>query len=784
MHRAGLLDLPGAWGIFEPEMRKTIDPVARIALLIVGLACSAAAVLHRYAPESIVAEDGRVYFRLFRPGEQIWFVMPVWLLWLGALAMLAAMLALSPTGRRALSTLRRSGRSFRACAIAAGLLLLTLLPAVYSLTKTSDQSIITYLCLAGIGIAALLVSIGPILDSPSRLLLKAYDRLLNLKPAVLVTLLALLVLVAASLISWRVLGLAPRIHDDVAQLFQARLFASGRLLAASPGVPQFFDMMMMISDGKWYSQYPPGHPLLLALGVLVREPWLINPLLGALTVVVAYLLGREVFDEHTARLGTLLLALSPYLVITSGQFINHASSAFFAVLFMLLYFRSLKSGPGAALLAGLAAGMVMLVRPYTGLLITLPFALDALFRLFRQPGRSAGRYALMLLGGCVMVGLLMGYNYVTGGNPLELGYVTRYGAGHGLGFNRSGWGQAYTLAHAFAATGLDLNAVNRWFFELPIPGLLFVAVLFASGRARRHDYLLLGVFASLVAGYFFYWWHALVSGPRWEYEALPVVALLLARGIRVVPEFVQNRLGFSVDPARVRLGLGRLFVLCFLSMGAVAVPCLIRDLPGTFGTDSRTVRTVQRAGLKQALVVTPRMGDVFLQNRVPPAGDVVYAKDLGPMNPLLVRAYPDRKLYYASLDTLRELPVKPYEQSALKLGIDSTVAELMQADLRQHRSLFIPADELSDEFQPVARRAGLKIVSYRTLDRISVGKKNVEGISFPAIAVWVFGDRSEHVVVFQDMERGSTFVSGALKFTYIGVSANGLVALYDVRPAR
>jgi hypothetical protein len=84
----------------------------------------------------------------------------------------------------------------------------------------------------------------------------------------------------------------------------------------------------------------------------------------------------------------------------------------------------------------------------------------------------------------------------------------------------------------------------------------------------------------------------------------------------------------------------------------------------------------------------------------------------------------------------------------------------------------------------VARRYGLKMVSYRMLDRISVGKRNVEGISFPAIAAWVLGDPSEHVVVFQDMNRGSSFISGGLKFTFIGASANGVVALYDIRPAR
>ena len=116
----------------------------------------------------------------------------------------------------------------------------------------------------------------------------------------------------------------PRIHDDVAQLFQARLFAHGRLFASSPPVPQFFDMMPMINDGKWYSQYPPGHPVMLMLGVLIHAPWLINPLLGALTVVVTYFLGKEVYDEPVARLGALLLAFSPYLALTSGQFINHS----------------------------------------------------------------------------------------------------------------------------------------------------------------------------------------------------------------------------------------------------------------------------------------------------------------------------------------------------------------------------------------------------------------------------------------------------------------------------
>lgn len=767
--------------------RKGPDPVTRLALLLLGLAASAAAVLLRYSPRAITAEDARVYFRLFRSGEQAYFALPVWLLWLIALGLLALFVWRSRTGRRVVVGFAANPRNLSSALVALALLLLTLLPAIYSRTSTSDQSVIVYLLFGIVGVTGLLLAVGPVLDPPARLLLRCYDWMLALKPVVFVGGAALLVFVAANLVSWRILEHVPRIHDDVAQLFQARLFAQGRLFAASPPVPQFFDMMLMINDGRWYSQYPPGHPLMLMLGVLIHAPWLINPLLGAFTVVVTYFLGREVYDEPVARLGTLLLAFSPYLALTSGQFLNHSSSLFFTVLFMLLYFKSVKGGRfrfALSLPAGLALGMVVLVRPYTGLLIALPFVLDAGYRLVKTPGRNLGRFALMALGLLVMAGLLMAYNYLTNGKPFELGYVTRYGAGHGLGFNRSGWGQVYTLAKAFAATGLDLNAVNRWFFELPIPALLFVAVLFATRKARRFDFLLLGVFVSLVVGYFFYWWHALVSGPRWEYESLPALALLVARGIRAVPQYFEDDRRQGLEPARARQGLARLFVLCGVSLFAVAVPNLIRELPGTLGTETSTSRTVRKAGLNHALVVTPRMGDVFLENQVPPGGNVIYAKDLGELNPLLTRAFPGRELYYASLDTLRRLPDVSYEQSALKQGIDTTIAELSRVDLRQYQSLFMPADELADEFQPLARRYGLKMVSYRTLDRLSVGKKNIEGISFPAIAAWVPGDPSEHVVVFQDMNRGSSFISGGLKFTFIGASPNGVVALYDIRPAR
>jgi uncharacterized membrane protein len=774
----------------------------RFIYLLIGLVCTAAAVALRYSPSAITAEDGQVSFRLFRTGGASWLTLPVWLLWLMAIIVLAVAVWSSSAGRNTARTLLARRRQRLPTLVAIALLFLTVLPVSYSRVKATDQSIITYLVLATLGTIGLVVGAGPALDVIARPLMGLYEWLQRRKTIVFVTGAAVFVFLASNLISWRVFEHIPRIHDNVAQLFQARLFAQGKLFAPSPPFPQFFDMMLMVNDGRWYSQYPPGHPLMLMLGVLIGMPWIVNPLLGALTVGVIYLLGKELYDERTARLGALLACLSPFLILMSSQFMNHTSSLFFATLFTYGYVRSVKrpmpagkrfflAASSLPLLTGLALGMVVLVRPYTALLVALPFALDAAYRVGQAKFRNLGPFVLMTFGAGIMVGLLMLYNQTTTGNPLELGYVTRYGPGHGLGFGSSGWGQVYTVAKALAATSLDLNAVNRCLFEFPIPGLFFVAFLFATARARRSDFLLLGVFGSLVVGHFFYWWHDLLFGPRWEYEAIPALLLLTARGLRVLPEFAQELAG---DRAPARRNAARLLAFGCLSLLAVAVPNLIRRIPETFGIRTEMLRAVQRTVVKPALVVTPRIGDVFLENRVPPGGDIVYAADLGELDPMLAasslaasslaRAFPGRNFYYATLDSVRAWPPLDFEHSALKEGLDSTAAELNRNDLHQFRSLFWPADELTYMVQPLAQRYGMRLFSYRTLDRLSVSAVNRVPVSFPAIAAWVLGDKSEHVVVFGKMNQGESFSAGGLSFNLIGTSPNGLVALYAIYPGR
>src|SRR5262245_13707109 len=68
--------------------------------------------------------------------------------------------------------------------------------------------------------------------------------------------------------------------DGVSYLFQAKLFAQGRLYAPAPPENGFSPSPHInIDNGKWYSIYPFGHALILTPGVWLGIPLLIPSLL-------------------------------------------------------------------------------------------------------------------------------------------------------------------------------------------------------------------------------------------------------------------------------------------------------------------------------------------------------------------------------------------------------------------------------------------------------------------------------------------------------------------------
>lgn len=94
--------------------------------------------------------------------------------------------------------------------------------------------------------------------------------------------------------------------DDYSYLYQAKLFASGKLWAQDPlydpSLP-FYGCVetycLRDDQGHRFSKYPPGWPAILSLGACFDTPWLVNPLLGALLVFLMLEYSEEASTKNT-----------------------------------------------------------------------------------------------------------------------------------------------------------------------------------------------------------------------------------------------------------------------------------------------------------------------------------------------------------------------------------------------------------------------------------------------------------------------------------------------------
>ena len=78
--------------------------------------------------------------------------------------------------------------------------------------------------------------------------------------------------------------LPPAIHDEFSYLFQAKTFLAGKIsYPSSPRMPELFDQMHVLNEGRFASRYFPGVGLWLAPFVAIGHPHWGEFLAGALT---------------------------------------------------------------------------------------------------------------------------------------------------------------------------------------------------------------------------------------------------------------------------------------------------------------------------------------------------------------------------------------------------------------------------------------------------------------------------------------------------------------------
>jgi len=393
----------------------------------------------------------------------------------------------------------------------------------------------------------------------------------------------------------------PVLIDEMAQLFQANVFASGRLAAPVPDPPAAFLLLQTwIVDAGWVSLYPPVHPGMLALGMLFRAEWLVPPVLGGAGVALVYLMAKGLYGPKTARIAAVLWALSSWVLFMSATYMNHGTAVTFALACWALTWAPRPSPrPLHLVAAGLCLGAVAATRPLDAVAAGLPLLAWIVTR------RRWTVIPWMALGTLVVFVGWGYYNWRVYGHAAMLGYTAAYGTEVGMGFGVDPYGRAFTPLVAVSNLAVAMRRLNVFLYEWPIPALLPLGVWALAARPRRTADALVAIGCLAVPVlYFFYWHSAFYPGPRFYYAAAPFLVIGTARAWRW---------GW---------GLARRFVRPWwrgdVALVTAAVVVLIWGwagvLPARFAVYRTGLRTLKlhperelaARGVRQALVIVPQ----------------------------------------------------------------------------------------------------------------------------------------------------------------------------------
>lgn len=263
----------------------------------------------------------------------------------------------------------------------------------------------------------------------------------------------------------------PHLEDEVAYLFQAKVFARGDVVIETPQPRRAYWQPFIIDhDGLRFSKYTPGWSALLSLGVNAGQTWVINAFFAALTVALVYRLGSDLFNQDVGVIAAALVACSPMALLLNASLMGHTAALFFTTLFIFTYRQIEKTHHirwGAV--AGFALGFVVILRPLTAIGIGFPFIVWSVVRIIHllihiDEGRSHIRafvrtlLSLVTLSGVTLLiaSAVPLYNYAATGEASRNLYTFVWDYDQ-LGFGECCGRNGHTLERGVRHTRFDLS---------------------------------------------------------------------------------------------------------------------------------------------------------------------------------------------------------------------------------------------------------------------------------------------------------------------------------------
>jgi|GEM_PF-1365109 len=128
--------------------------------------------------------------------------------------------------------------------------------------------------------------------------------------------------------------------DEHSCYFLAECLRKGKLYVDMPPLADFFKVVHVgMRGGKWFSVYPPGWPLIWALGLQFNIVDWLNPVMSSLAVFFFYLAGIRLFRRWSVVCGLMIMCLSPFFMFTAASYFSHATCLLCISLFLYAFLR-------------------------------------------------------------------------------------------------------------------------------------------------------------------------------------------------------------------------------------------------------------------------------------------------------------------------------------------------------------------------------------------------------------------------------------------------------------
>lgn len=133
--------------------------------------------------------------------------------------------------------------------------------------------------------------------------------------------------IAAFLVASKVFEAVAHVEDKMAYVWEVKVLTQGKLSVPSPAYPSSMQSPFVVdANCQRFAKYPPGWPMVLAVGLVLGMRTWVNPVLAGLAILLTFRLGQKIFGTATGLLAAVLTLNSPFFLVISGSLDSEAWS--------------------------------------------------------------------------------------------------------------------------------------------------------------------------------------------------------------------------------------------------------------------------------------------------------------------------------------------------------------------------------------------------------------------------------------------------------------------------